>query len=521
METPAYVRYLFGLLSKARFQNNTSATKTIPYGSFRNVDYREGIEGLGIDYDTDQIIRSTSTLVSVTSFEMTTSLPTKIFKQSTSYSYNISERTDYLSTKAPFKPESYHHRLKEIIDGLTADCLHEHHRQPPLNTVELYCYRTVDNFGGCWPDTSAGQRAQIPCPKLPSFNVHAFAYRDCTDDGTWFVHPNTSQRWANYSECRQKEIPEVEHIYIFVGGFVVSLVMLIASLIIFFRFRQLRCDRITIHKNLFISYVFTGIAWTLYYCLAAMNGDVISTNPIWCQVLHVLCQYFIVCNFMWMFCEGLYLNIIMIYAFNSGKALLITCYILGWGLPVLLTVVYAVVRGSNSSMTTDCWIGDSALIWIVYGPIVVSIGVNVLFLINIVRLLITKLRQMPEADQSRKATRATLILVPLLGLQYLLIPIRPEEGTNLHEAYHIAVALFTSLQGAFVSMMYCFCNSEVIQVLRRRWNQHKLMYRSSARASNTHANTYTTTEPVTQANATYFSTSDNKEPPLEMSKIGS
>ena len=52
---------------------------------------------------------------------------------------------------------------------------------------------------------------------------------------------------------------------------------------------------------------------------------------LWCQALHVLCQYFTVCNFLWMFCEGLYLNVIMVYAFSVGKSLMITCHIIGWG----------------------------------------------------------------------------------------------------------------------------------------------------------------------------------------------
>ncbi|WAQ93478.1 CALCR-like protein [Mya arenaria] len=192
-----------------------------------------------------------------------------------------------------------------------------------------------------------------------------------------------------------------------------SLLMLVVSLIIFFRFRQLRCDRITIHKNLLISYVFTGIFWILYYVLAALDGEVLLDNPLWCQALHIMCQYFIVCNFLWMFCEGLYLNTIMVYAFSSGKILIISCYIIGWGIPVVLTLVYTLVRESDDYLTME------------------------------------------------KATRATLILVPLLGLQYLLFPIRPEPGSKLQDVYHTAVALLISLQGAFVSTMYCFCNGEV------------------------------------------------------------
>ncbi|XP_060562984.1 calcitonin gene-related peptide type 1 receptor-like [Ruditapes philippinarum] len=226
-----------------------------------------------------------------------------------------------------------------------------------------------------------------------------------------------------------------------------------------------------------------------------------------------------VCNFLWMFCEGLYLNTIMVYALSSGKILIFSCNAIGWGLPVIFTTIYAVIRSNDEVSSSDCWLDESSLQWIVYGPIVLSIGVNVLFLINIVRLLITKLRQMPEADQTRKATRATQILVPLLGLQYLLFPIRSDAGSDLEDVYHVAVALLVSLQGAFVSLMYCFCNSEVIQVLRRRWNQHKLMHRSSMRTSANHGTTYTTMDPVTQTNRTYCSTVDHKDPPIEMTTI--
>lgn len=33
-----------------------------------------------------------------------------------------------------------------------------------------FCNRTLDRFGGCWPDTLPGQFAQIPCPDIFSFN---------------------------------------------------------------------------------------------------------------------------------------------------------------------------------------------------------------------------------------------------------------------------------------------------------------------------------------------------------------
>ena len=47
---------------------------------------------------------------------------------------------------------------------------------------------------------------------------------------------------------------------------------------------------------------------------------------------------------------------------------------------------------------------------------------------------------------ARKAARATLILIPLLGLQYIIFPLRPNKGNPFEELYLIASAVVTSLQ---------------------------------------------------------------------------
>lgn len=62
--------------------------------------------------------------------------------------------------------------------------------------------------------------------------------------------------------------------------------------------------------------------------------------------------------------------------------------------------------------------------------------VNLFFLLNIVRVLITKLKVTHQAESNlyMKAVRATLILVPLLGIEFVLIPWRP-EGRIAEEIY--------------------------------------------------------------------------------------
>ncbi|KAG0412454.1 hypothetical protein HPB47_010409, partial [Ixodes persulcatus] len=94
------------------------------------------------------------------------------------------------------------------------------------------------------------------------------------------------------------------------------------------------------------------------------------------------------------------------------------------------------------------------------------------FLVNIVRVLVTKLRAVnsPDNESTRKAVRATVILLPLLGLHYVVTPFRPDKG-SIFLAYEIISALVTSLQGLCVALLFCFFNGEVLGVLRKTLSQ--------------------------------------------------
>ncbi|ESO82481.1 hypothetical protein LOTGIDRAFT_236973 [Lottia gigantea] len=334
-------------------------------------------------------------------------------------------------------------------------CKQEVLLKPPPQDGRQYCRALFDGWG-CWNYTLAGDRAFIPCPQHIFYRTDGFAHKDCDENGTWRVYQERNNRhWSNYTVCSKwtaEQLDELEvgedygYIYVFIAGYSLSLLLLVISLAIFFVFRQLRCERITIHKNLFFSYLFTGLTWILYYSLVILNGHVILQNPIWCQALHVLAQYFTVCNFAWMFCEGVYLHTIMVQAYRSGKTLLICCIVFGWSVPLLLTAIYTGVRGSLELHSTDCWIFADKYQWILFGPVVASVAINICLLINIIRLLVTKLRQIPEASQSKKAARATLILVPLFGLQYLIMPVKPGKDSPFYDFYHYFIALLTSLQ---------------------------------------------------------------------------
>ncbi|XP_014772944.1 calcitonin receptor [Octopus bimaculoides] len=139
--------------------------------------------------------------------------------------------------------------------------------------------------------------------------------------------------------------------YLMFAGFTLSLILLTLAQLIFFSFKQLRCERITLHKNLFASYMLTAVVKIIYFATSVLNGHVLIENPAWCQVLHVLAEYAPSCNFFWMFCEGLYLYTVLVWTFRSGKRFLYLCCAIGWGVPLILTTIYAAVRSQYKEHT--------------------------------------------------------------------------------------------------------------------------------------------------------------------------
>lgn len=72
---------------------------------------------------------------------------------------------------------------------------------------------------------------------------------------------------------------------------------------------------------------------------------------------------------------------------------------------------------------------------------------NLFFLLNIVRVLITKLKVTHQAESNlyMKAVRATLILVPLLGIQFVLLPWRP-SGRIAEEVFDYIMHILMNYQ---------------------------------------------------------------------------
>ncbi|XP_017461194.1 PREDICTED: diuretic hormone receptor-like, partial [Rhagoletis zephyria] len=86
-------------------------------------------------------------------------------------------------------------------------------------------------------------------------------------------------------------------------------------------------------------------------------------------------------------------------------------------------------------------------------------------------VLITKLRSANtlETRQYRKASKALLVLIPLFGITYLIVLFSPGGDGITQNIFENLRVILISTQGFFVSLLFCFLNSEVRQALRHRF----------------------------------------------------
>lgn len=82
---------------------------------------------------------------------------------------------------------------------------------------------------------------------------------------------------------------------------------------------------------------------------------------------------------------------------------------------------------------------------------------------NIIRVLVVKLRQSQASDieQTRKAVRAAIVLLPLLGITNLLHLVPALKTAWKFALWSYSTYFLTSFQGFFIALIYCFLNGEV------------------------------------------------------------
>ncbi|ELK27698.1 Calcitonin related peptide type 1 receptor [Myotis davidii] len=131
---------------------------------------------------------------------------------------------------------------------------------------------------------------------------------------------------------------------------------------------SLSCQRITLHKNLFFSFVCNSVITIIHLTAVANNQALVATDPVGCKVSQFLHLYLMGCNYFWMLCEGVYLHTLIVVAVFAEKQRLLWYHVLGWGFPLIPACTHAV--GRSLYYNDKCWISsDTHLLYIIHGPI--------------------------------------------------------------------------------------------------------------------------------------------------------
>ncbi|KAG7232352.1 hypothetical protein INR49_008941 [Caranx melampygus] len=211
---------------------------------------------------------------------------------------------------------------------------------------------------------------------------------------------------------------------------------------------SIRCLRNIIHWNLITAFILRNATW--FIVQLTMSPEVHESNVVWCRLVTASFNYFHSTNFFWMFGEGCYLHTAIVLTYSTDKLRKWMFICIGWCIPFPIIVAWAI--GKLYYDNEKCWFGKRAGVYTDYiyqGPMILVLVINFIFLFNIVRILMTKLRASTTSEtiQYRKAVKATL--------------------------------------GFFVSVFYCFLNSEVRSAVRKRF--HRWQEQHSIRARMTQA----------------------------------
>uniref|UniRef100_A0A3Q2UX14 Corticotropin releasing hormone receptor 1 n=1 Tax=Haplochromis burtoni TaxID=8153 RepID=A0A3Q2UX14_HAPBU len=269
-------------------------------------------------------------------------------------------------------------------------------------------------------------------------------------------------------------------------GHCISMVALLIAFFLFLCLRSIRCLRNIIHWNLITAFILRNATW--FIVQMTMSPEVHESNVIWCRLVTASFNYFHSTNFFWMFGEGCYLHTAIVLTYSTDKLRKWMFICIGWCIPFPIIVAWAI--GKLYYDNEKCWFGKRAGVYTDYiyqGPMILVLVINFIFLFNIVRILMTKLRASTTSEtiQYRKAVKATLVLLPLLGITYMLFFVNPGEDEISQIVFIYFNSFLESFQGFFVSVFYCFLNSEVRSAVRKRF--HRWQEQHSIRARMTQA----------------------------------
>ncbi|XP_059046043.1 uncharacterized protein LOC131841737 [Achroia grisella] len=366
------------------------------------------------------------------------------------------------------------------------ECCDEYLAEEPVTSNETRCGTTFDAWT-CWRGAPADTIAYEVCSDFAYSNsgptCHHFSSKECYENGTW-------ERNTDYSTCSiSPRLIRRYHFHISILAF--SIVSCLPAVFIFFYYKRLRITRVILHRNLLIAIVIRNIlviiSRSVIYIDELRNAEdtVMSNHSVACRMLSILERVAANAVFVCMLIEGIYLHRLIVAVFKN-KININLLYVIGTVVTIVPVVAWATVMGIHNDHS--CWVIYTVdnIQWILDSPRIAILVINTILFADVLRVLLTKVRNSENANQLNTA-KASLFLMPIFGIQFLLTAFRPST-TNCtgEQAYYYIAYTVEGLQGFIVALLYCYINKEVHMLVKATYKKKKLAIKSRVRGNSTY-----------------------------------
>lgn len=343
-----------------------------------------------------------------------------------------------------------------------------------------YCPTVWDGWS-CFPQTKVNTISKVPCSKQcyqsPKHVCLLYSEKTCYFDtnyqtALWDIN-------TNYNPCSTVPVYKRRHQF-HVTVLSISTIIAVPAIIIYLLFPRFRLDkRVIFHRNLLLSITVRNILSILVKTIIILDAlkpvqesnNVMVSNGIPCRVLAFFESVAKNSIYACMLVDGYYLHKVIVRTFARDPSmrrvyLFIAIYSV---VPTLIWSLLLIMKNQG-----NCWVVDlNGYQWIVDSCRIFVIVMNSIFLIDIVRILITKMNQGGTSRQTKAALRATIFLIPLFGLHFIItakqIPI--DETCHSEDIYQYTRYSMEALQAIMVAILFCYINNEVHNELENAWRK--------------------------------------------------
>ncbi|KAM4887985.1 adhesion G protein-coupled receptor E5 [Thomomys bottae] len=246
-------------------------------------------------------------------------------------------------------------------------------------------------------------------------------------------------------------------------GMSLSLVCLLMCILTFLLVRSIQSSRTTVHLHLCLC-LFVGSA--VFLAGVENEGGKVGTR---CRLVAALLHYCFLAAFCWMSLEGLELYFLVVHVFRGQGLRTRWQCLLGYGVPLVIVAVSAVVYSEGYGRPTYCWLSlEQGFLWSFVGPLAFVILCNaVIFVITVWRLT----QKFSEINPDLKRLQRARVLTVTAVAQLFVLGVTWVFGLFLFDPHSVALSyvftLLNCLQGLFLFLLLCLLNKKVREEYRR------------------------------------------------------